>query len=240
MLVFLAFGIIFLFIGTMSANAINSYCGGQTANTRFQYIADEISYIDGNITDWPKKYFCTESCPCPAATVGTVNTTNDWLTQFDQDTLVKNGRTKYDIPNRSDLKIINRTNSTGPVVTKNYMDFYSCYNDVINRNSDVSTTTNTTTKYQAGLVKLENGLIDFLRNVENEFKCSGICNPGPFYWFSDVWAGMPTSNCILAVKDTFRKRPLAIGIILLVTFFITLLTWITHFSMCCGKASKKD
>lgn len=123
------------------------------------------------------------------------------------------------------------------------MDFWTCYNDVVAKqsNSSSSAAYNSTIgqQYNNSLTKVNAALIDFMRSLESEFKCSGVCNPGPFYWFADLWQGPPTNNCLVGIKNAFKTKPTAVGILLLVTFLLTIVTWITQFSMCCGKASKK-
>lgn len=41
-----------------------------------------------------------------------------------------------------------------------------------------------------------NGGYDFLRKIENDFKCAGLCNVPLFYITKDISIGRPTKECI--------------------------------------------
>lgn len=80
---------------------------------------------------------------------------------------------------------------------------------------------------------------EFVEQIEGEFNCSGVCTPGPFFWFAKLDQGPPEQNCIEGIRAAFRSKPLAVGVVLLVTFVLTFATFITQFSICCHKGSKK-
>lgn len=72
----------------MSAEVINQLCSGEVPNERVAYVADEISYIDGNITKWTTTYMCTSSCPCPTPALTVVaNSDSDWLSKWNETSL---------------------------------------------------------------------------------------------------------------------------------------------------------
>ena len=71
--------------------------------------------------------------------------------------------------------------------------------------------------------------------MEDEFSCQGICRVGAFFYFRKIQEGPPTKNCLTGLKETFKDKPLAIGIILLVSFALTFFAFITTFSLCYRK-----
>jgi len=73
------------------------------------------------------------------------------------------------------------------------------------------------------------------RTLESDFTCNGICKSGPFFYFKNVVDGPPTKNCLTGIKDVFKEKPLAIGIILLVSFALTFVALFTTYALCCKK-----
>ena len=77
-----------------------------------------------------------------------------------------------------------------------------------------------------------------ISDLESQFACNGICTKGAFYYFKDVAGGPPTSNCLTALKTVFNNKPIAVGVILLITCFLmgfsnadgSLMTLRTNFS----------
>lgn len=76
---------------------------------------------------------------------------------------------------------------------------------------------------------------DVLKAIEDEFNCNGICDAGPFYLFRAVTDGPPQKDCMTGIKDAFKDKPLAIGIILLVSAFLTIFAFITVYGLCYRK-----
>jgi hypothetical protein len=83
---------------------------------------------------------------------------------------------------------------------------------------------------------ISDGMKSLLESVESEFSCNGICDAGLFYFFKNVRDGPPTKNCMDGIKDAFKDKPLAIGIILLVSFVLTLCAWFSLYGFCCRKS----
>ena len=81
---------------------------------------------------------------------------------------------------------------------------------------------------------------ELLETLESDFDCNGICTTGSFFYFRKVQEGPPLKNCINGVKDTFKDKPLAIGIILIVSFVLTFLSvFIVYGFYCCRKDANK-
>ena len=79
---------------------------------------------------------------------------------------------------------------------------------------------------------------NLISSLESQFSCNGICTMGAFYYFKDVTQGPPTSNCLNALKTVFNNKPIAVGIILLVTFFLTFFAVFTSYGLCYSKEKK--
>lgn len=112
--------------------------------------------------------------------------------------------------------------ATGSTVA-NYSTYWDCYSAVKKASG-------------SNVKEISSNMKDLLQTIEDEFNCNGICNPsGIFYFFQKVQSGPPSKSCINGIKDAFRDKPLAIGIILLVACFLTLLTFLTVYGLCCKK-----
>lgn len=66
----------------------------------------------------------------------------------------------------------------------------------------------------------------------------GICHTGIFYFYGDVVNGPPKGRCLSNIETTLGKKPLVIGILLLVSFFLTLLVVFTSSALCCKSKGK--
>jgi hypothetical protein len=90
------------------------------------------------------------------------------------------------------------------------------------------------------VVALSEGFENFARNVEENLNCNGICYPGIFYYFKTLDNGPPKANCLDGLKKAFGSKPLGIGILLIISFVLTVFTHITAWSMCCRCCAPKE
>merc|ERR1712167_207760 len=67
---------------------------------------------------------------------------------------------------------------------------------------------------------------------EGKYTCSGICNPGLFYYSLDLSVGPPTQNCLQFMKTEIGDRmtylgvaSIVIGVLLLLVFLIQYCLW---------------
>jgi hypothetical protein len=167
-------------------------------------------------------YMCSSDCPCPA---------NETFSKWTEDLLNKNNRTKSSISRIVDGNRVYPL-YTGPNIYNNrtYSTFWSCYEYVKNL-----------TDNNAKLKQIENvtdGMKELVTAMENEFNCMGICTPGAFFFFKDLSQGPPTQNCLVGLKDVFKDKPLAIGILLLISFFFTVFAFFTSYGLCYSKEKK--
>ena len=87
---------------------------------------------------------------------------------------------------------------------------------------------------------ISTGVYNFMQNVESALNCNGVCQPGLFYYFKTLASGPPMQNCITGLQNIFLNKPMGIGIVLLISFFLTLLTCIASMSMCCQCCAPKE
>jgi len=120
----------------------------------------------------------------------------------------------------------------GPNIYTNttYNNFWDCYQSVKNLTLSDS-------RYEK-VKEVSEGMETLIRAMEDEFSCNGICTPGAFYFFRNLDAGPPTQNCLNGLKDVFKDKPLAIGILLLISFFFTIFAFITSYGLCYSKEKK--
>lgn len=116
---------------------------------------------------------------------------------------------------------------------KTYDNFYDCYLAVSNL-EDVEITKNPS--YQRRVRKVGQEFEKFARDFESSLNCNGICYPGLFYYFKSIRSGPPTNNCIEGITTLFKDKPVAIGILLLVSFVMTFFAHINSYPICaCSK-----
>jgi len=74
-------------------------------------------------------------------------------------------------------------------------------------------------------------MINLLQTLEEDFSCSGICQPGLFWFFRNVSAGPPGQNCIDGIKNTFAENTTNIGIALVISFFFTFCAFVVQYGL---------
>lgn len=94
--------------------------------------------------------------------------------------------------------------------------------------------------YQSKAANFSEGFETFARDVEASLSCNGICYPGLFFYFQTIYNGPPTKNCIEGLQNLFGSKPLGIGILLLISFALTVITHITSWAMCCRCCAAKE
>ena len=93
-------------------------------------------------------------------------------------------------------------------------------------------------QYSSSVKTIDSNIKDLIETLENDFNCNGICSPGNFFYFRKVQDGPPIKNCITGIKDQFKEKPLAIGVILIVSFALTILSVFFVYGMCCCRKDK--
>ena len=201
-------------------------------NDQQKNIINDIKEIERKISTIPATYLCTDDCKCPQS-----NSSNNWLPQYQTSDLEKRAnslnRTVYAVPKVGMKNFVFAANSETAIT-----NFLDC--QIKLQNSQQSSTASPSAKqFEAA----KDGLKDFAKAVEDTFMCNGICSPGLFYYVKPVTDGAPTKNCVDGVTEMFKGKPLGIGILLLISFVLTVITHMISWSMCCrccGPKEKKD
>lgn len=118
-----------------------------------------------------------------------------------------------------------------------YNNFWSCYANI---SSIDATLSSSNSNYQSRITQVSTAVQNFVQNVEAGLNCNGICYYGLFYYFQTLAAGPPTQNCVTGLTSIFGSKPLGIGILLLISFLLTLFTFIASWSMCCRCCAPKE
>ncbi|CDW85397.1 tetraspanin family protein [Stylonychia lemnae] len=212
-LIFLALGIVFIILGAASQKLVDDFCDGKKDDYKgLNSIYDSIVEIDNKMTTYTAKYYCTSDCPCPLGTYFTDKYNETLMNQY------------------------NRTFTSKPIYQPLLQSsaanvkytFWDCYTSI----KDLS-------KY-SNVEKISDGLESLFRTLESDFSCNGICKAGPFMYFRNITSGPPGKNCLTGIKDTFKEKPLAIGIILLVSFALTFVALFATYGLCCRRNKDED
>lgn len=69
--------------------------------------------------------------------------------------------------------------------------------------------------------------------MEPKFSCSGVCNPGLFWFTSSVTTTPPTSNCITYLSAAIGNKFTPVGLISILSGVIMGLIWIFQYALWC-------
>lgn len=90
--------------------------------------------------------------------------------------------------------------------------------------------------YQRRIEPVSEGFQAFAQEFESSLNCNAICRPGLFFYFKNIRDGPPMKNCIDGMATLFNDKPLAIGILLLVSFVLTAFAHLNSYPICaCSK-----
>jgi len=153
---------------------------------------------------------CTAQCPCPVA-----------------------AKAYYDTVPQSTMNFFNRTKAAGSgndtsnnirmryAQTGTYSNFTSCYNTVLAPNAD-----NDQNKAVRGILKV-------MSSMENRFSCSGICQPGVFWYTKEVGTPIATQNCISYVQSEVGEKYTPVGFASVASGIIMSLIWLFQYALWC-------
>lgn len=78
---------------------------------------------------------------------------------------------------------------------------------------------------------LDTDKVTAIKNLENDFKCSGLCK-SPNFWLSrDVTEGPPPNACIFNLKQRFNRSAGALAWTTTGTAFVIFLVFIVHYGL---------
>ena len=265
-LVFLALGIVFIAISCKSLRIkftlalgityVKKYCDNtldQTQmNPQFVKLLDDVRTFESDLASTPSRYLCTEQCPCPPST-----SSDNWLALYTSagsyDAMYTsfaaraNGKFRRNFTTTANLTEFRNAvaNNRNPPLyvnsTSNFDNFYACYKSIEEKESAEIIKN---PSYQRRMKTVDKSFETFARDFESNLNCNGICYPGLFYYFKSVKSGPPMKNCIDGVTVLFKDKPLAIGILLLVSFVLTVFAHINSYPICscskCCEAKKNE
>ena len=183
---------------------------------------------------------CTSTCPCPPAT------TSNWYSIYLNSTFTVqnytfNAETYAHVFNRTLSTVTTSTTLTpfklGTSKNGTYDNFWDCYTYMKGIDAAQAQLNST---YKSKVVSISDGFQNFATNVESALNCNGICYPGLFYYFKTLYTGPPQKNCVDGLTSIFGSKPLGIGILLLISFVLTVFTHITTWSICCHCCAPKE
>jgi len=125
-------------------------------------------------------------------------------------------------------------NGTGATAYDNFWDCYQYLSGIDKQLAQINAT------YQPQVKSVSASMKKFAQSVEDTLNCNGVCYPGLFYYFKTIYNGPPTQNCISGLTDIMGSNPLGIGVLLLVSFALTIFVHIGSWSMCCQCCAAKD
>jgi hypothetical protein len=166
--------------------------------------------IDRSIQILVNGQMCTPQCPCPPA-----------------------AKANYDAVPEAKMNFFNRTraagtgNNTAQQIrmtysgSKSYSNFTSCFKDVIAPNLGPKET------------KAINGYIKLMTGLERRFSCSGVCQPGLFYFSLDVTTDLATDNCLQYVANEIGNKYIPVGLVSIISGIIMGLIWLFQYVLWC-------
>lgn len=78
--------------------------------------------------------------------------------------------------------------------------------------------------------EIETGIV-ILTYFESKYTCSGICKPGLFYYTRKLDLGVPSSNCLLYLKNEIGSSMTYLGITSIVVGGLLFLIWIFQYCL---------
>ena len=203
---------------------IEDFCAqGKISDYSFVDLQQTLVEMDRGMTQTTANFMCTTACPCVATLNKSLWTNETEMRKF--------GRT---LAATDTLTIEKRYKAFVLGGARVYDDFWSCYEYLQSTNQTQGTYYEINESYK--------GLFE---DLEDEFNCNGVCRPGIFYLFKDVVEGPPTKRCLDSAIEYFGRRPIAVGVVLLVSCFLTFITFVISFSLCscckkCGGDKSKS
>ena len=83
--------------------------------------------------------------------------------------------------------------------------------------------------------------LDYFGDIEDEYKCSGVCNYEVVYYFSNTLNGRPEKECYVSIKDELllgEMRGMGIGFI--VSGIVLLIVIFIQYGLWCREEPKKQ
>lgn len=157
--------------------------------------------VDGTINSLVNSLMCSNSCPCAPEhePVWQAAPVEDYGRSWDANS------TEY-------------LNFTG-----SYVDFASCYADLMADNS--------TQQLVAEIETHSDGALVLTTLLESNHKCSGFCKSPLFTFSKPLSDGLPETTCISSLTTEVSEYQLWLGISSIITGVFTLASWVMQFCL---------
>jgi len=189
------------------------------------------------------KVMCSEECPCAQ---GAGRSNQELWGALDTAILRKYARAA----NRGQMTSTENKNYQAqgveaPVVpftwkqTGAYTSWGECYKQVLKAKEQTDASTRTASQKSADAF-FQRGGFNFLKQIEHDFDCAGVCTVPLFYVTKELSTGPPKQECIEAMFDTITSGMSLLGVIALITGLFTFAGFIGSFALCGGTAATEE
>ena len=77
-------------------------------------------------------------------------------------------------------------------------------------------------------VEIDTEVVSLIKSLEQEYNCSGLCEPARFWASKSIKLGSPTESCIYALKDSFDDNMVLLGWSIVGTATFVCLIFLCH------------
>lgn len=121
-----------------------------------------------------------------------------------------------------------------------YTSWGDCYNKALKAKNEQTDASKKTTSQKQVDSFFQRGGFNFLKQIENDYDCAGVCDVPLFYVTKDISAGPPKQECIEAMFDSITSGMSLLGVITLITGLFTFAGFIGSFALCGGNTDKEE
>lgn len=160
------------------------------------------------------EYMCSADCPCK-----NVETKNQWL-ELDVSQIENRDMTcrPFDFSGQKGLNLVNFTTYKQCIMeteetTSLSAGSFPIFAKKFREQDDFST------------------IMEWIEFFEEEYSCSGICEPVLFYWSKSIEIGRPTKSCVGSIKDDLTGSFTGMAGATLAGGIFLFLTWIMQYCL---------
>lgn len=121
-----------------------------------------------------------------------------------------------------------------------YTSWGDCYNKALKAKNEQTDASKKTASQKQVDAFFQRGGFNFLKQIENDFDCAGVCAVPLFYVTKDLSTGPPKQECIEAMFDTITSGMSLLGVVALITGLFTFAGFIGSFALCGGNADTEE
>jgi hypothetical protein len=87
-------------------------------------------------------------------------------------------------------------------------------------------------------VAIDAEVVSLIKTLEQDFNCSGLCEPAQFWASKSIKLGAPTESCIFSLKDSFDDNMVLLGWSIVSTAIFVCLILLSHCGLYLSSAPK--